>query len=137
MNIRKFHICDLLQGPSLLLLVVSGNVRKVPVASLQPPNTLRGYPYTISQVLIGTDDSRTCTEAVRTLCGLQTAVIWILITPRIHKPFTENSSSLIFLWHPDGHITSVADATRILRMVRMCSRMKNTIRKSLTIFHIW
>ena len=25
---------------------------------------------------------------------------WILITPGILKPFTENSSSLIFPWHP-------------------------------------
>ena len=37
----KFHICDLLQGPSLLIPVVSGNVRKLPEASLQPLYTLR------------------------------------------------------------------------------------------------
>ena len=53
-----------------------------------------------------------------TLCGLHTDVIRILITPTIRKPFTENSSSLIFPWHPHRHITSVADATRILRMVQ-------------------
>ena len=73
-----------------------------------------------------------------TLCGLHTDVIQILITPRIHKPFTENSKRLIFPWHRHGHVTSVADATRILQTVRTCSRMKNIIRKSLTIFfHIW
>ena len=33
---------------------------------------------------------------LRMLCGLHSAVIRILITPRIRKPFTENSSSLYF-----------------------------------------
>ena len=44
----KFHIRDLLQGPSLLILVVSVNACKSPEASLQPPNTLQGYPYKVS-----------------------------------------------------------------------------------------
>ena len=69
--------------------------------------------------------------------GLHTDQLWILITPGICKPFTENSSSLIFLWRPHRHITSVANATRILRTVRTCPRMKNMIRKSFTIFHVW
>ena len=76
---------------------------------------------------------------VRTLWmtyGFHTNPIWI-ITPRIRKPFTENSSSLIFPWHPHGHFTSVADATRILWMVRTCSRMKKVFHKPITIFHIW
>ena len=44
----KFHIHDLLQGQSLLIPGVSGNVCKLPEVSLQPPNTLRGYPYQVS-----------------------------------------------------------------------------------------
>ena len=44
----NFHIRDLLQGPSLLIQVVSGNVCKLPEASLQPLNTLQGYPYKVS-----------------------------------------------------------------------------------------
>ena len=78
--------------------------------------------------------------AVRTIqmtYGLHTDQLWILITPGICKPLSENSSSLIVPWRPHGHFISVADATRMLQTVRTCSRMKNIIRKSLTIFHIW
>ena len=47
------------------------------------------------------------TGAVRTLqtrYGLSTDQIQILITPSIRKPFTENSSSLIFLRRFHGQV---------------------------------
>ena len=76
-------------------------------------------------------------RTIRMTYGLHTDQLGILITPGIRKPFTENSSSLIFPWRPHGHFTSVADATMILRTVRTCSQVKYIICKQLTIFHIW
>ena len=70
---------------------------------------------------------------LRTSYRLYTDDLWISIIDKICIAFTEKSSSLIFPWHPHGHIASMADATRTLRT---CSRMKIMIRKSLNIFHI-
>ena len=72
-------------------------------------------------------------KTLRMTYGLHTDLIQILMTPRVHKPFMKNSSSLIFPGRPHGYFTSLADATNILRTVRTCSRMKNIIHKSLTI----
>ena len=60
----------------------------------------------------------------------------ISIRDKIHKAFTEKSSSLIFPWHLHRHMTSVAEATRTLQMLWMAIRMEMMIRKSLNIFHI-
>ena len=57
----------------------------------------------------------------------------ISITDKIRKAFTEKSSSLIFPWHPHGHMASVVEATRTLRMAVQAEKM---IRKSLNIFQI-
>ena len=62
---------------------------------------------------------------IRTL----TEELQISIADKIRKAFTEKSSSLIFPWHPNGHMASMVEATRTLRMLKM-------IRKSLNIFHI-
>ena len=56
------------------------------------------------------DATRKRTAAVRmlqTTSGLHTDPIQILIAPRIYKPFTENSSSLIFARSTHKHFTSV------------------------------
>ena len=68
--------------------------------------------------------------------ALDTEELWILITAKIRKAFTEKSSSLIFPWHPHGHMASVAEATRTLRALRMAVRTEKMICKSLNIFHI-
>ena len=73
-------------------------------------------------------DATRSTGAVRMLqitCRLHMDQLRILITPGIRKPFKENSSSLIFLWRPHRHFTSLEDATRMLQLVRTCSWMKN------------
>ena len=62
--------------------------------------------------------------------------LWISITDKIGKAFTEKSGSLIFPWHPHGHMASVVEATRTLRTLRMAIRAEKMIRKSLNIFQI-
>ena len=53
--------------------------------------------------------------------------LWITITDKIHKAFTEKSSRLIFPRHSHRHIASVAEATRTLQMLRMAIRMEKMI----------
>ena len=53
-SVDKLLICDLLPGPSLLGLMVSGNVRNHSLASLQPPE----ISVEIFKAFIGTDESR-------------------------------------------------------------------------------
>ena len=60
----------------------------------------------------------------------------ISIIDMIRKAFMENSSSLIFPWRPHGHMASVSEATRTLRMLRMAIRAERMFRKSLNIFQI-
>ena len=55
------------------------------------------------------------------------------ITDKIRKAFMENSSSLIFRWHPPGHMASISEAKRTLQMAVQVERM---ICKSLNIFQI-
>ena len=42
----------------------------------------------------------------------------ISITDKIRKAFTEKSSSLIFPWHPHGHMASVAGSHKDITDVR-------------------
>ena len=75
---------------------------------------------------------RTVTEELR----MRYKELRISITDKICKAFTKKSSSLIFPWCPHGHMASVAEATRTLRMLRMAERSEKMIRKSLNIFQI-
>ena len=68
--------------------------------------------------------------------GWDTEELWISLTDKICKAFTEKSSSLIFPWHPHGHMASMVEATRTSRMLRMAVWTLMMIRKSLNIFHI-
>ena len=66
---------------------------------------------------------------LETSYGRDTDELRMSITDKVCKPFTEKSSSLIFLWRPCLQIASMADATRTIMTLRTGSQMKNMIRK--------
>ena len=89
------------------------------------------------------DATRTSRMGIRTIRTLMDELrmryrreLWISITDKIRKAFTEKSSSLIFPWRPHGHMGSVTEATRTLRTLRMAVRIEKIIHKSLNIFQI-